>query len=366
MKLNNSHNNSHSFYIENENDDLNNLNLNLDKIHNLNTLHENINNNTSSATTNDTTTTTTTTNDTTTTTSNDNESNNNKSNDNKSNDERMKEEKEFKEMNEILKLNQAIEKNKNLEKMLVTPPDNFKLNQKLNDLYLSKAFYINDSFLAFIVGNSYWDLSGVYHQFYNQNEEELKEEENKSMNMNNNNNKLMLKTVNYKKIELRKGKREKEHETIRVTDWNRMSIFKQKKILSQSVLAIIGAIYSKCGPEIARQFIEEQIIRETPFEIYMKLIELNEHEQVLEDLVYAQYHRKALRCVTQEQNGLSKCTFYLKNRIIGESTGGAASNTNHSSSLMVDENGFGISESAVKKLAAFDALTRYQSKLPNY
>ena len=208
--------------------------------------------------------------------------------------------------------------------------------ENFNTVNLIKSIYNNRSFLAFIVANQYWNLSNQYNNKTVENDTKL----NKSLNQIG--TKYNITDLNDNIIEV-----DNEHYTLRVVGWNEMSFKSQVEILSNTVNAIIGTIYSKCGLQVAREFIEEEIIKERPAVVYKKLLLLDEPQMVLNDLASSQYYA-SIKFIEEyvKANNCHKCTIYVKQNVIGDAN--AKDNFK------------------AKKLACFDGLMRFQSMIPSY
>nr|CAG4714932.1 unnamed protein product [Naegleria fowleri] len=217
---------------------------------------------------------------------------------------------------------------------------------------LLKAIYNNRSYLAFVVANEYWNFCNHHDgasndktplvRFKNMHQQVVKYPSSQPnvIPFTMNTQTTMNETSNTCFIE-------NEHYTLRCVNWNEMTTKGQREITSNAVLAIIGSLYAKCGLSVAREFIEEEIIRDRPSQVFKKLLFLDEPQLVLSDLVGSYYHYN-MKFVEEyvKSTNCFKCTLFVKHRVIGDANAKDAFKA--------------------RKLACFDGLMRLQSMIPNY
>ncbi|KAG2383590.1 hypothetical protein C9374_004261 [Naegleria lovaniensis] len=227
--------------------------------------------------------------------------------------------------------------------------------ERFSTASLLKALYNNRSYLAFVVANEYWNfcnhqdgsnpLDKTPIRFKNMHQQVVKYPSSQPM---------IPFTIMNDKTRMNEGHSlnstifiENEHYTLKCVRWNEMSTKSQREITSNAVLAIIGSLYAKCGLSVAREFIEEEIIRDRPSQVFKKLLFLDEPQMVLSDLVGSYYHYN-MKYVEEYVKSMNcfKCTLYVKNRVIGDANAKDAFKA--------------------KKLACFDGLMRLQAMIPNY
>jgi len=203
--------------------------------------------------------------------------------------------------------------------------------ESMRTVHLVKAIYSNKSFLPFIVANQYWDLSGIA----------------SDKKIPNDMKRLHQTSIKYPSKNDPTIIHENEHYTIRAVGWNEMSAKSQRQILSNAIYGIIGSIFSKNGLKAAREFVEQEILKERPSEVFRKLLHLDDPQTVLNDIIQAQY-QTSVRFVEEfdKQNNCFKCSLFLKSQIIGEA--------NAKDSIKA------------RKLACFDGMMRLQTMVPNH